>query len=377
MKRKPTRPSGAILLIGTSETSPDLEYASGFHAVDPVVFLRAGEAGSLVVPEMEFGRASRNRPGTRVFTPETLGLSGPARGRLRDWTLRLLKHHGVRSVIVSGAFPLGVARYLEHKGIRVTVDAQPLFPQRAIKTAEELRWIRESQQAAVIAMRTAIAAITAAEPDRHRILQRHGKVLTSESVRELIAKTLFEQNCQARDIIVAGGAQAADPHENGAGPLRAGEAIIIDIFPKHTAHGYWGDLTRTVARGKASPFMRKVYHAVRAAQTAALSRVKAGVKASSVHAAAVEAFKRRGLHRGVTDGKSTGFIHSTGHGVGLAIHELPSISTADGRLKSGNVITIEPGLYYPGVGGVRIEDTIVVTASGWRYLAPCEKRFEV
>jgi Xaa-Pro aminopeptidase len=380
-KRKRKEKKGtakSILLIGTGETAPSIEYSTGFRAVDPVLMARNTRGDVyLVVPQMEFGRANRTGKPVQTLTPDMLGLRGTAKGRIRDWALRIVRRMGVSNVVVPPSFPHGVAKYLQQRGIRVSVAEKELFPERAVKTPEELRNISDAQQAAVIAMRAAITLIADSEVDGSGCLRNRGRILTSESVREFVARILFNQNCLAREIIIAGGPQAADPHENGSGVLRAGETIVFDIFPRHMGHGYWGDLTRTVVKGKASPFMRRVYHAVKAAQSAALARVRGGVKASSVHQAAVDEFKRRGFQKGVTDGRSTGFIHSTGHGVGLAIHEAPSISTADGRLKPGNVITIEPGLYYPGVGGVRIEDTVVVTASGWRYLVPCEKVLEV
>lgn len=374
MKHSASKP---ILMAGTTDSFPSIEYASGFRAPDPVVLLKSGAEIFLIVPQMEFGRASRTERAVSVFTPETLGLEGAARGKLGEWALRMLRKLGIKAVTVPVLFPHGVAKYLEEHGIRVLVAAHDLFPERAVKSPDELRKIRESQQAAVIAMRAAIAHINAAEIDNSGSLRFRGKIVSSESVREIISRILFEHNCMPKDVIVAGGAQAADPHEAGSGPLHAGETIVIDIFPRNMTHGYWGDLTRTVVKGNASPFIKRIYHAVKAAQLVALSRVKAGVNGATVHRSVVDEFRRRKLLGNPYDDRSTGFIHSTGHGVGLSIHEAPSVSTAEGRLKAGNVITIEPGLYYPGIGGVRIEDTIFVTHTGWRYLVPCEKKFEV
>jgi len=367
----------SVLLAGTTDTFPSIEYASGFKAPDPVVYLQTCANKYLVVPQMEFGRASRTGRSVHVFTPEMLGLQGPARGQIKKWALRLLCHLEIKGVKVPVFFPHGVARYLEQHGISVSVALKDLFPERAVKSFDELRNIRESQQAAVIAMRAAVAIITDSKTDSSGCLRFRGRTITSEYIREHIAKTLFDHNCMSRDIIVAGGPQAADPHETGSGSLRAGEPIVLDIFPRNMTHGYWGDLTRTIVKGRASPFMRRVFHAVKAAQSVALAHVRAGVNCSTVHQSVVNEFSRRGLLNSISEGRGAGFIHSTGHGVGLSIHEAPSVSTAEGRLKSGNVITIEPGLYYPGVGGVRIEDTIAVTSTGWRYLVPCEKKFEV
>jgi Xaa-Pro aminopeptidase len=366
-----------ILLVGNTDSFPSIEYACKFRAPDPVVFLKSNAGNYLIVPQMEFGRASHTEMPVQVLTPEMLGLQGTGRLKIREWVVRLLRRLKIRKVVVPSLFPYGIAKYIEQCGIKVTVAVDDLFPERAIKTSDELRKIRESQQAAVIAMRAAVTLLTDSEINSAGCLKYRGKVITAEHVRELIARVLFEHNCMAKDIIVARGPQAADPHENGSGILHAGETIVMDIFPRNMSHGYWGDLTRTVVKGSASLFMKRVYHAVKAAQTVALNHVKAGINCSTVHRAVVEEFKRRGLFSSISNGRGTGFIHSTGHGVGLSIHEAPSVSMTEGRLKSGNVITIEPGLYYPGVGGVRIEDTIVVTSSGWRYLVPCEKKFEI
>jgi Xaa-Pro aminopeptidase len=270
-----------------------------------------------------------------------------------------------------------VARALEQGGVKVDLAKGDLFPQRMVKGADEVRKITESQQAAVIATRAAVAMIARAEIDGRGYLRNRGTRLTSEDVKRAIAKVLLDHDCVCPDAIVAGGRQGADPHETGSGPLRAGEPIVLDIFPQHTGHGYWGDLTRTVVRGVPSNRVRKMYAAVRAAQSAALSLVRAGARYARVHGGAVEEFKRRGFGPRPAEEKREGFIHSTGHGLGLSIHEAPAVGKADGRLVAGNVITVEPGLYYSDLGGVRIEDTVLVTRTGWQYLVPCEKRFEV
>lgn len=371
-----------ILLVGIPEQDADLEYAGGFRAPDPVVLLCKRNEKFLVVSELEHGRAervvaARSGGGTEVLTPGKLGLKGSRRSRLTNWASALLKRECLIRVRIPPSFPHGIAKTLEKRGFRLCVARETLFPERRIKTREEQKHIRASQQAAVIAMRAAVAQIGAATIERSGQLSMRGRPLTSEQVRETITKTLLTHDCFCKETIVAGGRQAADPHEIGSGPLRAHEAIVLDIFPRHLRHGYWGDLSRTVVRGKASPRLKRMYHAVKAAHAAALTRVKAGVKCKTVHNAAEEVFKKRRYTTEVRDGRETGFIHSTGHGVGLAIHEEPSVGPGDDRLRSGNIVTIEPGLYYPDIGGIRIEDTIVVTPDGWRYLVPCEKRFEI
>jgi len=369
--------TGAIMLAGSAGDCPDIEYATGFRAMDPVLYLRRRRRAVLVVPEMEAGRAERTARGVSVATPRGLGLVGTTRRGLAEWAVALARRERVRAIRVPDSFPHGVARRLQRAGVRVHLLRGAAFPERAVKTPEELRRMAETQQAAVIAMRAAIALIEAASVDADGFLRCRGRRLTSEDVRRAIAKVLFDHTCLCREVIVAGGRQAADPHERGHGPLREREAIVIDIFPQHEGHGYWGDLTRTVVKGAASRALRAMYDAVRSAQSAALAQVRGGVQCRTVHLSAAREFERRGLRTTRRPGGGMGFIHGTGHGVGLAVHEAPSLGLNRQRLRRGNVVTVEPGLYYPDVGGVRIEDTVVVTRGGWRYLAPCEQRFEL
>ena len=369
--------TGPILLIGAPAGTPDIEYASGFRAPDPVVFLHAGQDRYLVVSPLEYNRAKRAATGVEVLTPTMLPGTRAQRRKLSGWAAGLLAHLGLKTVRVPATFPLGAARELERRGVRVQVCRQALYPRREVKTAHEIRCIRESQQAAVIAMRAAVGLLAHTKTDRAGLLRMRTEVVTAESLRLTIRKVLLERGCHGAEIIVAPGIQAADPHEAGHGPIRANEPVVMDIFPRHLAHGYWGDLTRTVVRGQADPYLRKMYQAVRAAQAAALGRIKPGVQCATVHGTAAAELARRGFETGMVDGHPAGFIHSTGHGLGLTIHEGPAVSENKTRLRSGHVITVEPGLYYHNIGGVRIEDTVVVTKHGWRYLAPCEKRFEI
>jgi Xaa-Pro aminopeptidase len=377
MARKLTAP---ILLVDTPEKNADLRYASGFWAPDPVVFLHTPRGAFLVVSMLEQGRAmalAKQRGRLQVVTPEALGLQGRRRRSLGEWAAALLQREGIRRVVVPPSFPLGTTRRLESRGVRVVVAKAPLYPERARKRPEELEKIVESQRAAVAGMRAAIRMLRAATIGPNGTLRQGRQPLTSEQVKLCIQETLLAQGTFCRDVIVACGPQGADPHERGHGPLRAGQPIVIDIFPQHLEHGYWGDLTRTLVKGKPSPALRKLYRTVRQAQQAALDTVKAGVPVARVHAAVVEAIARAGYETRVVDGRPEGFIHSTGHGVGLDIHEAPSVAPVDGTLKAGEVITIEPGLYYPELGGIRIEDTVCVTREGHRLLAACPHLFDV
>lgn len=367
-----------VLLVGTALENADLRYASGFGAVDPVVHLRDGKKNFLVVPLMELGRARReSKRGVCVLTPSDFELKKKERRRISSWMLALLRDRRIRRVAVSPSFPVGIADRLRRAGIRLVVVKRAAFPEREVKSAREVAQIRETQRAAAAAMRVAIHKISKARVDRRGFLVERGRKLTAADVRRAIDLTLTEMECVARDTIVACGKTSADPHARGEGPLRAGEPIVIDIFPQHKNHGYWGDITRTVVKGKASPALRRMYNAVNAAQKAALRRVKEGMHARSVHDVVHQLFAARGYRTEVRNGRAEGFTHSTGHGVGLEIHEGPSLGPGPGRLKAGNVVTVEPGLYYGKIGGVRIEDTVVVTRNGFKHLANVPCRLEV
>ena len=179
------------------------------------------------------------------------------------------------------------------------------------------------------------------------------------------------------DTIVAGGNQATDPHERGSGPLKAHQAIIIDIFPRCIQSGYYGDFTRTFCRGKAPEQLKRQYKAVKEAQEAAIAIIRDGVLGSAVHQQVLDTFEERGYKTESINGEMQGFIHTTGHGIGLDIHEYPRISTVPITLKAGMITSVEPGLYYKGIGGVRIEDLVYITKTGCEMLSPYPKKFEI
>ncbi len=374
MKKQLTVPK---LLVEGSGQCADMLYASGFHPVDPVVFLDEGKRKTLVVPMLEYGRAQVECPGVNVVLPDSLEIPKDKKRSLSAWTVALLRDRRVKRVEVSTYFPAGIAREIEANGIHVDIRAGAMYPERAIKMDNEIHCIHEAQTAAVAAMRTAEHILSAATIGRRSVLRWNGKTLTSEHVREQIDLALLRHGCSARDTIVAGGAQAADPHDRGSGPLYAGTTIVVDIFPQHKKHQYWGDITRTFCKGPPPPALARMYATVKTAQLRALDMIKPGVEGPAIHAMISKYFEDRGYPMTVKDGVVRGFFHGTGHGVGLEIHEAPSVSTVPVKLAAGHVVTVEPGLYDPDLGGVRIEDTIVVTRDGAHILKSYPKRFQV
>jgi Xaa-Pro aminopeptidase len=376
-RKKAKKLRTAVLLADIPEKNADLRHACGFNAPDPVVFLSGPRRRVLLVNAMEAGRARREARGVDVVTPAELGLSDEEKKSLSGWIAGLLRRERLARVTVGGAFPAALARALEKRGVRVAVTDAPLFPEREIKTARERAALRASQRAAAAAMRRAVALLRAARPDRRGVLRLGRRPLTAERVRAELQKFLIDRGCFGPDLIVACGAQGADPHRIGTGPLRANAPIVLDLFPRDLKTGYWGDLTRTVVRGRASPGLAAMHRAVKAAQAAVLRAIRPGANGAELHRIAVRELEARGFKTGVKNGVSEGFIHGTGHGVGLEIHERPSLGRQDAILKPGHVVTVEPGLYYRKIGGVRIEDTVVVTRGGYRLLAACPGYFEI
>ncbi|MFZ3314159.1 MAG: M24 family metallopeptidase, partial [Methanothrix sp.] len=159
------------------------------------------------------------------------------------------------------------------------------------------------------------------------------------------------------------------PHARGTGPLPANSPIVIDIYPRSKTHRYYADMTRTVLRGEAPLEANELYHAVLAAQEAGIKAIRSGISGEEVHAAVSAVFQEMGY----SERDGCGFTHSTGHGVGLDVHELPSLSEGGEILKSSQVVTVEPGLYYPDIGGVRLEDLLVVRDNGCENLTRSRK----
>ena len=375
IKKKSTVPR---ILAATGLDETDVRYATGLVAPDPFLLLLVGNRRHLVVSALEAARARRACPGAQVHTPATLfGEGGPRRRSLGAQAIALMKKLGLRTVAAGPWFPLGIARALQSAGVRVLLVRTPPFPQRAVKTPREIACIAKSQRAAVAAMRTAVRTLRTAAISRTGLLRHAGRPLTSERLRELIEQTLLKRGCSAAGTIVAVGAQGARPHDVGSGPLRAGAPIVIDIFPRDKTTGYWGDLTRTVVRGPAAAEFRRLHRTVRTAQQLAFSMLRPGTEARAVQHAVEEHFRRAGFITQLSPpGRERGFIHSLGHGVGLDIHESPGLRHEPGRLAAGNVITVEPGLYLPGRGGVRIEDTVVITRTGYKILASFPRKLE-
>jgi len=362
----------SFLFIGDSVCDCDMYYLSHFLSQDRFTILAQDDI-AMLVSSMEMGRARKESIAEEVMSTsdygimEKLKVSGNPDQAYLQVLGEFLHDRGARRIGVPFRFPAGIYRHLA-EDFEIAILESPLARQRAVKTAEELAAIRVAQNGCEKAMRQAVNIIAASEPQGDYLL-RQGRPLTSEDVRSAIEVALLEEGCEAVDTIVAGGASAADPHSRGRGPLPANEPIVIDIFPRSKALRYFADMTRTVVRGEASLEVEEIYEAVLAAQNAGLECISSGVSGKEVHARVALVFREHGY----PEQDRIGFTHSTGHGVGLNIHERPSLSEAGDLLEANNVVTVEPGLYYPEIGGVRLEDLVAVTAKGCENLTHFEK----
>ncbi len=388
-----TKDARTLVVIGAPEHDATAYHLSGFLAPDPVIYVRVGgEAGEgyLIVSSMEYGRAKRDARATEVLSFDELDVMNLARelksgGRaLAAATANLLERLGAANSPVAVPPSLGVvyADELRARGLTVTPDAKLFAGLRRQKTEEEISHIERTQRAVEEACAHAVGILREAEVSSDGTLKYAGEPLTSEYLRSEIDVELLRRGCVAEGTITAGGAQAADPHERGHGPLKAGESIILDIFPADKTSRYYADMTRTFVKGEPDEELRKMYDAVLESQEAALAIIGPGVNGRDVHKKVSDVLHEAGYETLVHDQKpgeplQKGFIHGTGHGVGLEIHEAPRVSVADEKLVPGDVVTIEPGLYYPEIGGVRIEDLVVVTEDGCRNLTRFPKEFRI
>ena len=379
-----------LLVIGAPDHDASAYHLSGFLAPDPVICVRAAGETHLAVSSLEYGRASKNAPVDRLLSFEELEVLKLARelksgGRaLAAAAANVLEDLGAKGSPVVVPPNLGVvyADELRARGLTVTPDAKVFADLRRAKTEGEVSYIEETQRAVEEAVGRAVEMLKRAEVSDGGALIYDGEELTSERLRFEIDASLLRRGCTAENTIVAGGVQATDPHERGSGVLRAGEAIIVDVFPRNDHTRYFADMTRTFVKGEPSEELLRMYEAVLESQEAALAMIGPGVNGKAVHERVSDILHERGYKTIRHDAKAgepltEGFFHGTGHGVGLEIHEGPRVSTADEELRPGDVVTVEPGLYYPDIGGVRIEDLVVVTEVGCRNLTNFPKEFRV
>lgn len=370
-------------LYAASDNSADMLYAGGVFVPDPFLAILAERKSYAVVSQLEYGRVAKQSRFDEVMLLETIrekaaenlqiDLQSVGPGELMVY---FAQRFAAKKIEVPDYFPAVYYSKLYEAGYRVKIVEGDFFPKRAKKSDAEAKAIKQGNAASAAGIRAAEAVLRASTIDGNRIIYE-GKPLTSERLRGIVDTACLAKGAAASHTIVAGGRQACDPHQRGHGLLRPNQLIIIDVFPRIHKTGYHGDMTRTFLKGRATPAQRALVRAVRSAQLAAMEQVKVGVKGDSVHAAACAVFDAEGFFTERRGSGFVGFIHSTGHGLGLDLHETPRVSRGASKLKEGHVITIEPGLYYPEIGGCRIEDVVRVTAGGYEKLSSLHYRWEI
>jgi Xaa-Pro aminopeptidase len=365
------------LIVAPSDIDADMLYATKFWAGDPFIFLEQDGKRTVVLSDLEMGRGRRTAKVDYFVSFNQLEREVQGKAKQAPPFEKVLAHflrkRGVKNAVVPPSFPIGYERALANDVDLTTPDGL-YWPQREAKTDEELKLIGRALRITEAGLKRAMEVLKASKPKGKKLIWS-GKPLTSEILRAEIDSAMLRAGGTPTNTIVAGGDQACDPHERGSGPLYANSLIILDIFPRDAKTGYWGDMTRTVVRGRASEAQRKLWQTVLDGQELALREIKDGVDGMKIHKAIQALFKKRGYPTEVRNGQNVGFFHGTGHGLGLEIHEYPRLQKV--VLKDRQVVTVEPGLYYPGLGGVRHEDVVVVTKTGSKILSRFPKPLEV
>src|SRR6266516_1524370 len=367
------------LIVAASDTDPDMLYATKFWAPDPFIFLERNGKRTLVLSDLEIDRGRKQADADEfvMFSKIERDVQGKSRKTppYEKVLVHFLRKRGVKSAIVPANFPLGYAEELAAGKIRVRATNELFWPEREAKSENEVEMIGRALRITEKGLKRANEVLKASKPGAEKRLRWNEKTLTSEMLRAEIDSTILRSGGIPTGTILAGGDQACDPHERGFGPLYANSLIILDVFPRDAKTGYFGDMTRTVLRGRVSEAQRKLWETVKSGQALALKRIKAGIDGMTIHKAIQELFAKRGFPTEVRKGKNVGFFHGTGHGLGLEIHEHPRLQKV--VLKDRQVLTVEPGLYYPGLGGVRHEDVVLVTKSGCKILSRFPKKLEI
>lgn len=372
-----SKPRLGLVMAGIPALNATLYHKIRFAVGDPAAYLEIpGEGNStcrtLILRDIEMGRARRHARADLVACPADFapaeGLSGDRETATAQAAAECLRRAGIRRTRADRSLPLVFVDALNRAGISVEYDPDLGVADRRAKDEEEIAWIRQAQSATEGAMEMACRLVARASVRHDGVLIHAGEVLTAERVRAMIDHWLLDRGYVNPPAIVAAGPQGADCHNLGAGELRTGQPVIIDIFPRDRATLYNGDCTRTVVHGAIPQELAAMHLAVRKAKAAAEAAIRAGATGEEIHKATLSSIEGSGYSMGLPPQDAPGSFcslpHGTGHGVGLDVHEPPLLDMKGPALIAGDVVSVEPGLYRLDLGGVRIEDLVVVTPQG-------------
>jgi len=362
-----------VLIFADSVVSPEMRHAVPILIPDPFLYVEKDGKRFTVSTAFEVARIAElgieARPWEDFGYDELI-----AQGLPREeivWlhvNLDVCRELGVDNAIVPRSFPVSVADHLRANGIELKPDHGYFSGLRRVKNDAELAGIRRAQKAAEAGMSAARALLARAEPSNDHV-NVDGEPLTSERLKAAIRRVFSDHGMSSDDFIVSHGPQTAIGHELGSGPIAPNEPVVIDLWPKDPESACYADMTRTYVVGDPSREVVEYHRLVKEALDRSFEATKAGVHASDVYNLVCELFEEHGqkttLSKKPGEVLDTGFIHGLGHGVGLEVHEAPSLGRGGtGDLVAGDVVTLEPGLYRAGFGGCRLEDLVLVTEDG-------------
>ncbi len=362
-----------VLIYADTVRSPDLRHEVPVAIPDPFLYVERIGSRQVVLTSFELDRIHEIPGGPTAHALEAFGYDDLiAQGLSNEDALlgvavNTCKELGVEDAVVPATFPLVLADRLRAEGLRLTVDREEFARRRRVKNEGELAGIRRAQRAAEAGMDAARELLRRAEPNGSG-LQVDGEPLTSERIKQAIAATFTAHGMVSEEFIVSHGSQAAVGHDMGSGTIAAGETIVIDLWPKDVETACYADMTRTFVVGETSPEFVEYHRLCVDALERSLEAIRDGVRGTDVFRLVCELFHEAGLPTQLSkkpgEVLKDGFYHGLGHGVGLEVHEAPSLGRVPGTLVAGDVVTVEPGLYRHGHGGVRLEDLVLVTEDG-------------
>ncbi len=383
--------SEAFLLYSDSYRDANMYYFTKFLAPDPFIFLKRVDADPvIVVNQMEFPRAQKQSIVKDVrsyvdfnYLQTVKSAKEPQLGTIKFIAEVTEKELGVGTKIcVPHNFPVIAADVLRENNLTVNPMFGVVEKARETKDIDEIEEIKAIQAVVEKVTSEAIELIANSDVSSNKTLDRNGEPLTVGKIKSFFGCKLLENGClPEEDIIVACGTKSSDPHYSGEpeDKLKADQPIILDIYPRSIQKRYWTDMTRTIVKGRASPKLKTMFETVSEAKNASLDAIQAGAIGSHVYDICCDILEKAGYETTRGGKKITkGMPHSLGHGVGLQIHESPRINELSNfPLNEHNVVTVEPGLYDPQIGGVRLEDIIEVTESGYNNLTKMETLLEI
>jgi Xaa-Pro aminopeptidase len=375
-----------VLIVGDTVRTPELRHEVPLAITDPFVYAEIDGRRIAVIGAMEvslvdaLGAGLEVRP-TEEFGADEVRRSGLApRAAADELAIRVVRGLGIERAHVPRAFPLGLADALRSSGVALEVDQKLFDDRRRRKSTHELAGIRRAQRAAEAGMATARDLLARAEP-ANECLSIDGEPLTCELVKTRIQATFLAHGAVADEVIVSHGPQTATAHDIGSGPISPDDVVLLDLFPVDLESACFADLSRTFVLGRAPSEFREWHALCCEALALASAEVRPGANGREIYRLVSRFFADRGFPTLLTKPEGEvlldGFYHGLGHGVGLEVHEAPGLGTLGEELVAGDVITIEPGLYRDGFGGVRVEDLLHVTEDGYELLTDCPYELEV